>query len=89
MQDFNIEDYKYINDFIEQKISYLRKNKKFNQKYLKLSDTMDALENSLLPGQKEQLNELIKLFYETEEYYFVFSYLLGAKYGENLNQLPW
>ena len=32
--------------------------------------------------QKEKFNNLIKSFYETEEYYFALSYSLGVKYGE-------
>lgn len=64
---------------IENKISILRQNKDFNEKYLKLIDTIDELEKILDKKQKGKLNELIKLFYETEEYYFAFSYILGTK----------
>ena len=73
------EDYKIISEMIENKISILRQNKDFNEKYLRLTDTIDELEKILDKKQKEKLNELIKLFYETEEYYFAFSYILGTK----------
>ena len=73
------EDYKIISEMIEKKISILRQNKDFNEKYLRLTDTIDELEEILDKKQKEKLNELIKLFYETEEYYFAFSYILGTK----------
>lgn len=84
---FNNEDYKYISNFIEEKSPILRQNKKFNEKYLNLTDTIENLEKTLSVQQKEQLDEIIKLFYETEEYYFAFSYSLGIKYGKELEQL--
>lgn len=82
---FNNEDYKYISNFVEEKLPILRQNKNFNEKYL--TDTIEKLEKTLSVQQKEQLDEIIKLFYETEEYYFAFSYSLGIKYGKELEQL--
>ena len=84
---FNNEDYKYISNFVEEKLPILRQNKKFNEKYLNLTDTIEKLEKTLSVQQKEQLDEIIKLFYETEEYYFAFSYSLGIKYGKELEKL--
>ncbi len=84
---FNNEDYKYISNFVEEKLPILRQNKKFNEKYLNLTDTIEKLEKTLSVQQKEQLDEIIKLFYETEEYYFAFSYSLGLKYGKELEEL--
>ena len=84
---FNNSDYKYISNFIEEKLPILRQNKNFNEKYLNLTDTIEKLEKTLSAQQKEQLDEIIKLFYETEEYYFAFSYSLGIKYGKELEQL--
>ena len=51
------------------------------------SDLIDKLNTNLSGEQKENFNALIKLFYETEEYYFALSYSLGIKYGENLKLL--
>lgn len=84
---FNNSDYKYISNFIEEKLPILRQNKKFNEKYLNLTDAIEKLEKTLSVTQKEQLDEIIKLFYETEEYYFAFSYSLGLKYGKELEEL--
>ena len=87
MEIFNDESYKYISKSIEEKLPILRKNKNFNEIYLKLSDMIDDLEKKLLEEQKEQFNEIIQLFLETEEYYFALSYSLGVKYGKDLNEL--
>lgn len=84
MEMFNNEDYKLISELVEQKIPKLRENSNFNEKYLKLTDMIEELEKDLTDEQKEKFNEIVKLFYETEEYYFAFSYSLGVKYGHDL-----
>ena len=50
-------------------------------------DAIEELERTLTEEQKRQLDEIIELFYKTEEYYFAFSYTLGMKYGEELKRL--
>ena len=87
MDLFNNDDYKFISNFVEEKIYMLKENDNFKQNYLKLTDMMDKLEKTLSNEQKAQFNEVIELFYKTEEYYFAFSYSLGVKYGENLKNL--
>lgn len=85
--NFDIEDYKIISNLIEQKVSILRQSKDFDKKYLRLTNLIEELEDDLVKEQKEKLDEIIKLFYETEEYYFVLSYSLGVRYGDFLRKL--
>lgn len=87
MEIFDNGDYKYISQFVESKIPTLRKNTDFNEKYLKLTDKIEELEKTLSPNQIEQFHEIVDLFYQTEEYYFAFSYSLGVKYGQDLEKL--
>lgn len=87
MEIFNNDNYKYISNLVESKISILRQNKDFNKKYLKQSNLIDNLNQTLSGKQKENFNNLIKSIYETEEYYFALSYSLGIKYGEDLKLL--
>jgi len=87
MDIFNNEDYKLISEVVEKKLTLLRKNVGFNKKYLNLIDAMDELETSLSKDQREKFYEIVNLFYETEAYYFAFSYSLGVKYGEDLEKL--
>ncbi len=87
MDIFNDDNYKYISDFVESKIPILRENEEFNKKYIKQNDLIDSLNEMLSGEQKEKFNNLIKSFYETEEYYFALSYSLGVKYGESLKLL--
>ena len=84
---FNSDDYKFISNLIEKKLPLLKENEDFNRKYVRLSDAMDELEATLSATQKEQFNEIVQLFYETEEYYFALAYSLGLKYGNDLNLL--
>lgn len=87
MEIFNNGNYKYISNFIESKMHILRKNDEFNEKYLEQSNLIEIFNKTLVGEQKEKFNILIKSFYETEEYYFVLSYSLGVKYGEDLKLL--
>lgn len=69
------------------KIPILRENKQFEAKYMRLTDAIEELEKTLPENQKEQLNKIVELYYETEEYYFAFAYSLGVKYGEELQEI--
>ena len=59
----------------------------FNQKYIKFTDITEELEKSLSEKQLEEFQEMMKLNYEIEQYYFALSYSLGVKYGEDLQKL--
>ena len=84
---FQGENYKKISELVEKNIAKLRQNQKFNKKYLRLTQALDEEESMLNEQQKEKLNEIITLFYETEEYYFALAYSLGVKYGKDLENL--
>lgn len=87
MEIFNNDNYKFISDYVEQKLSILKKNQNFKNEYLRLTEAMEELERTLSKQQKEQFDEIVQLFYKTEEYYFAFSYSLGVKYGEDLKNM--
>ena len=87
MDIFNNEDYKFISNFIEDKIHILKENENFQKDYLRLTDAIEELEQTLSPEQKNRLNEILQLFYKTEEFYLAFSYSLGVKYGTDLKSL--
>lgn len=84
---FENGDYKFVTNIVNEKLPILRGSKKFEEKYLKLYDIMEQLEDTFNENQKEMFNELIKLFYETEEYYCALAYSLGIKYGNDLNKI--
>lgn len=87
MEIFNNDNYKFIGDYVEQKLPILKENQNFKAEYFRLTDAMEELEQTLSKQQKEQFDEIVQLFYKTEEYYFAFSYSLGVKYGEDLKRI--
>lgn len=84
---FENGDYKFVTNLINEKIENLKKYKNFNEQYTKLYDSIDELGLILDDSQKEKFNEIIQLFYNTEEYYFALAYSLGVKYGKDLEKL--
>lgn len=80
-------DYRLIINLINDKLPVLKSCKQFNEQYNKFFDTMEELEETLDESQKEKFNELIRLVYSTEEYYFAFIYSLGVKYGQDLERI--
>ena len=87
MELFSIENKEFINNLIEKKLPILRQDTNFNEKYIRLNDAMEELEETLSDNQKDLFNEIVQLFYQTEEYYFILSYSLGVKYGSDLEKL--
>ncbi len=87
MEIFESGIYKFISELVEEKISILKNNIDFNNQYTRLYEVIDELERNLTGRQKEQFDEIIELFYKTEEYYFALSYSLGVKYGEDLKKI--
>ena len=84
---FQGENYKKVSELVEKNMGVLRQNQTFNHKYLRLTQAIDETEKILNEEQKQKLNEIITLFYETEEYYFALAYSLGIKYGQDLEKL--
>lgn len=84
---FENNDYKFITNLINEKMDVLKKCENFNKQYIRLYDLMEQFENNLEDTQKEKFNEIISLFYNTEEYYFALAYSLGVKYAKDLEKL--
>ena len=84
---FQGDNLKIVSELVEKNIRILRQNQTFNQKYLRLTQAIDEIEKDLKAEQKQKLNEIITLFYATEEYYFALAYSLGVKYGQELEKL--
>ena len=80
-------EYRLITNLINDRIENLKKYKDFNTKYTKLYDLIDEMDENLNDKQKYKFNEIIKLIYETEEYYFALAYSLGVKYGNEIKNL--
>lgn len=84
---FKNGDYKFIMNLIDKKITILNQYEDFNEKYLELLDIIEDLEITLEDSQKEKFNEIVRLFYNIEEYYLALAYSLGVKYCKELEKL--
>lgn len=84
---FENGDYKFITNLIDKKMYILKKCENFNKQYMRLYDVMEEFGENLEDRQKEQFNEIVRLFYNTEEYYLALAYSLGIKYGNDLKKL--
>ena len=84
---FENGDYKFVTNLINERMEKLKECEDFNKKYQRLYDLMDDIELLFDDKQKEKFNEIVKLFYETEEYYFALAYSLGIRYGNDLKNL--
>ena len=87
MQVFEKDNYSWISKLVEEKIPLLKQNEDFSKKYKELTEKIECFENNLQDEKKEEFQKIINLIYETEEYYFILSYFLGAKFGEELKQI--
>lgn len=81
---FENGDYKFISDLLHEKMYILRNCEDFDEKYMKLYDTIDELDMILEDERKQKFNDIIELLYDIEEYYFALIYSLGIKYGMDL-----
>jgi hypothetical protein len=87
MDIFNNGDYKFISNLVEKNLPMLRQIDDFNEQYVKLFDLMDEFTKNLSKEQKDLFDDIIKLFYCKEEYYFALSYMYGHQFNDNLQQL--
>lgn len=87
MSIFNDENLKFISDMIEEKMPILKECEDFKTKYESLFDSIENLEQKLTNEQKDELDEIVSLFYQTESYYLVLAYSLGVKYGKEIEKL--
>ena len=76
-----------ITQFVESKEDILKNVKDFKEKDKMLALSLEALEDELSKGNKEKLDKVMKLMYQIEEYYITLAYMLGTKYGKNIEQI--
>lgn len=84
---FDSDMVNYITQFVESKEDILKNIKDFKDKDKMLSLSLEALENELSKDNKEKLDKFVKLMYQIEEYYITLAYILGTKYGKNIEQI--
>ena len=84
---FDKEMVENISNFVEEKMKILKDVKDFKEKDKMLSLAMEELDSMLPEEQQEKFDEVMRLNYQVEEYYFTLAYLLGMKYGEKISKI--
>ena len=76
-----------INDFVENKSNLLNEIEDFKEKDKLLYLNMEEFIKTISNEDKNKFDQIIKLMYQIEEYYIALSYILGSKYGENIEKV--
>lgn len=84
---FDEEMVENISNLVEDKMRILREVRKFNEIDQKLSNTMEELDSKLSEDLREKFDDVMRLNYQAEDYYFTLAYLLGMKYGEKTSKI--
>lgn len=77
----------YITQFVESKEDLLKNVKEFKEKDKMLLLCMENFEKDLSKENKDKFDKIIKLMYQLEEYYITLAYMLGTKYGKNIEHI--
>ena len=86
-QLFDKETVKHISSLIEDKMPMLNQVSEFKEKDEKLANAMENFENSLPEDLSKKFNNMLKLNYQVDEYYFTLAYFLGRQHGEKIVNL--
>lgn len=84
---FDKEMVENISNLVEEKMRILKDVRDFKEKDRMLSMAMEELEKMLPEEQQDKFDEVIRLNYQVEEYYFTLAYFLGMKYGEKISKI--
>lgn len=77
----NLDTIEQISDIVEEKMHLLNQIEDFHKKDQSLAILMEKLENSLSNDLKEQFDDIMRLNYQVESYYFALTYFLGKQSG--------
>ena len=84
---FDKEIVENISNFVEEKMKLLKDVEDFKEKDKKLTISMEELDKFLTDELQEKFDEVMRLNYQVEEYYFTLAFLLGMKYGGKISKI--
>ena len=76
-----------ISNLVEEKMPLLNKITTFKEKDYTLAMTFEDLENSLSEDLNNKLDNVMRLHYQIDSYYFTLAYFLGKQHAEQLQKL--
>ncbi len=84
---FDKDTVENISNLVESKMNILKDIPDFKEKDRKLASYMEEIDENLPEDMKEKFDEMVRLNYQLEDYYFTLAYLLGSKYGKSLENI--
>lgn len=78
---------KNISNLVEEKMKLLKNVQDFKEKDRKLYLAMEELDNILSDELREKFDNIVRLTYQVEEYYFTLAYILGTKYCKDTEKI--
>ena len=79
---FDEDTVETISNFVEEKMPLLNKISSFKEKDQSLAITTEELEDTLSQEQKVKFDNVMKLQYQIDSYYFTLAYFLGKQHGD-------
>ena len=84
---FNDDTVETISNLVEDKMPLLNKITAFKEKDYALAMATEDLENSLSEDLNNKLDNVMKLHYHIDSYYFTLAYFLCKQHGEQMQKL--
>ena len=84
---FDEDTVENISNLVEDKMPLLNKYSTFKEKDQTLAKATEELENALSKEQKAKFNNVMKLHYHIDSYYFTLAYFLGKQHAEQIEKL--
>lgn len=84
---FDKETVENISNLIENKMHILNNVPEFKEKDQSLADATEKLEDALSEDLSDQFDDVMRLHYQVEEYYYTLAYFLGKQHAEQITKL--
>lgn len=84
---FDEDTVETISNLVERKMPLLNRIPEFKKKDESLAESLEALESILSEEQKNKLDNIIRLQYQIDSYYFTLAYFLGKQHGKQIEKL--
>ena len=78
---FDSDTVESISNLVESKMPLLNQIPAFKEKDQNLADKSEKFENSLSEDLKMSFDDVMKLHYQIDSYYFTLAYLIGKQHG--------
>ena len=84
---FDEDTVEAISNLVESKMNLLNKVPAFKEKDQALATATEDLENALSDELNDKFDDVMRLHYQIDSYYFTLAYFLGLQHGEQYKKI--